>query len=176
MLPAIHGQRSEAGVERFILIAAGLETGAALAELALLPGLHWLALQGDADLLVPLLGPDGGRRQVERLPATWALIEQVHARAGREFGDKGALDYARVGKLPPGRGVAPHADGHDGIQRRRYQIILASGPGAALVLDGESRNLRPGEAWQIDTSKIHSAHNPDPVPRLNILFDTTRAA
>ena len=156
----------------FVLIADALDVAPALGELAALPDLYWSAIHGDADLLVSLLGPDGRRRQEERLPSVWALIGQVHDAARRGFGDVGAIDYARAGKLPPGRAVAPHADGHDGVRHRRYQIILASGPDAALVLDGESRNLKAGEAWQIDTMKIHSAANPDPVPRINILFDT----
>jgi len=159
-------------VPNFTLIAEALDVAPALAELAALPELHWTANHGDADLLVALLGPDGRRRQLERLPAAWALIEQVHAVAASRFGDAGAIDYARVGKLPPGRRIAPHADGHDGVRHRRYQIVLASGAGAALVLDGESRNLKPGEAWQIDASKVHAAANPDPVPRVILLFDS----
>jgi hypothetical protein len=163
-------------VPNFTLIADGLEVAPALAELAALPELYWAANHGmHADRLVALLGPDGRQRQRERLPAVWALIEQVHAIAAREFGDIGTLDYARVGKLPPGRAIAPHADGHDGVRYRRYQIVLASGPAAALVLDGESRNLKPGEAWQIDSAKIHSAVNHDPVPRIVILFDSRAA-
>ena len=159
-------------MRNFTLIADELEVGPALDELAALPDIYWSPTHGDADLLVALLGPDGRRRQEERLPSVWGLIEQVHAVARRDFGDFGVLAYARVGRLPPGKAIAAHADGHDGVRDRRYQIILASGPGATLVLDGESRNLKAGEAWQIDTSRIHSAANPDPVPRLNILFDT----
>lgn len=159
-------------MQNFTLIAEGLDVAPALRELAALPDIYWSPTHGDADLLVALLGPDGRRRQEERLPAVWALIGQVHALAARDFGDSGAIDYARVGRLPPGKKVAAHADGHDGIRHRRYQIMLASGPAAVLVLDGESRNLRAGEAWQIDTSKIHAAANPGPGPRINILFDT----
>jgi hypothetical protein len=163
-------------VPNFTLIADGLDVAPALAELAVLPEIYWAASHGDrADRLVPLLGPDGRQRQRERLPAVWALVEQVHEVAARDFGDSGALDYARVGKLPPGHRVAPHADGHDGVLYRRYQIVLASGPTAALVLDGEGRNLEPGQAWQIDSSKIHSVVNSDPVPRIIILFDSRAA-
>ena len=163
-------------MQNFTLIAEGLDVAHALQELAALPAVYWSATHGDADLLVPLLGPDGRRRHQDRLPAIWALIGQVHAIATRDFGDRGAIDYARIGKLPPGRQVPPHADGHDGVSHRRYQIMLASGPGATLVLDGESRNLKPGEAWQLDTLKVHSAANPDPVPRINILFDSRAGA
>lgn len=162
-------------MQNFTLIADGLDVAPALDELAALPAIYWSPTHGDADLLVALLGPDGRRRQQERLPSVWALIEQVHAVARRDFGDSGAIDYARVGRLPPGKAIAAHADGHDGVRDRRYQIILASGPAAALVLDGESRNLKAGEAWQIDSSKIHAAANPDPVPRINILFDSRTA-
>jgi hypothetical protein len=159
-------------VTNFILIADGLDVAPALAELAALPEFYWTDNHGDADRLVPMLGPDRRRRQEDRLPALWALVEQVHALAARDFGDAGRIDYARVGLLPPGKRVAPHADGHDGVRHRRYQIVLASGPEAALTLAGESRNLKPGEAWQIDTSRIHSAANPDPVPRIIIMFDS----
>lgn len=159
-------------MDRFVPIAEGLETGPASAELGALPDIYWTAAHGQADRLVPLLGPDGRRRQLERLPSVWALIETVHARAARHFGDTGEIDYARVGCLPPGGRVAPHADGHDGTLRRRYQIMLASGPTAEIVLDGESRNLRPGEAWQLDTSRIHWAVNHDAEPRISILFDS----
>jgi hypothetical protein len=163
-------------VPNFNLIAKGLDVAPALAELAALPDLYWVASHGDnADQLVTLLGPDGRQRLRDRLSAVWDLVEQVHAIAARDFGDVGALDYVRVGKLPPGHRVAPHADGHDGISYRRYQIVLASGPGAELVLDGESRTLRTGEAWQIDSSKIHSVVNHDPVPRIIILFDSRAA-
>jgi hypothetical protein len=163
-------------VPNFTRIADGMDVAPALAELAALPDLYWAASHGDrADRLVALLGPDGRQRQRDRLPAVWALVEQVHAIAARDFGDLAALDYARVGKLPSGHRVAPHADGHDGISYRRYQIVLASGPTAALVLDGESRNLKPGEAWQIDSRKIHSVVNSDPVSRIIILFDSRAA-
>ena len=162
-------------MQNFILIADRLDVAPALAELAALEDYYWAANHGDADLLVALLGPDGRRRQLDRLPSVWALIERVHAIAARDFGDTGAIDYARAGQLPPGRSIAAHADGHDGIRHRRYQIVLASGPTAELVLDGESRNLKPGEAWQIDTVKVHSAANPDPVPRINLLFDSRAA-
>lgn len=163
-------------MDRFVLIARGLDPAAALAELAALPEIYWTAAHGQADQLVPLLGPDGRRRQLERLASVWALIEAVHAQAARAFGDKGEIDHARVGRLPPGGRVAPHSDGHDGTLRRRYQIMLATGPMAEIVVDGESRNLRPGEAWQLDSARLHWAVNHDPVPRVNILFDSRAAA
>lgn len=157
----------------FTHIADGLDVAPALAELASLPEFYWVANHGpDADRLVALLGADGRERLRDRLPAVWTLVEQVHDVAARDFGDAGRLVYARVGQLPPGHRIAPHADGHDGVRHRRYQIVLASGPEAELVLDGESRNLKPGEAWQIDSSKIHSASNRDTVPRIIILFDS----
>jgi len=159
-------------MENFIQIAEGLDVRPALAALARLDPAYWIHLMSPTTPMVPLLGPDGSRRHTEALAEVWALIEEVHAHARRDRGDGGAICYARVGRLAPGNRVAPHADGHDGLVRRRYQIVLASGPTAAVVLGGEARSLGPGEAWQMDTSKIHWVENHDAVERVTIMFDT----
>jgi len=159
-------------MENFIKIAERLDVRPALAALARLDPVYWINLMSPTAPMVPLLGPDGRRRHTEALAEVWTLIEEVHAHARRDRGDGGAICYARVGRLAPGDRVAPHADGHDGLVRRRYQIVLASGPTAAVVLGGEARSLGPGEAWQMDTSKVHWAENHDAVERVTIMFDT----
>jgi Aspartyl/Asparaginyl beta-hydroxylase len=159
-------------MENFLKIAEGLEVAPALSALARLNPIYWTNIMSPTAPMVLLLGPDGRRRHTEALAEIWSLVEEVHARAVGGQGDRGAICYVRVGRLPPGDRVAPHADGHDGVVHRRYQIVLASGPKAAIVLGGEARSLGPGEAWQMDTSKIHWAENHDAVERVTIVFDT----
>jgi len=159
-------------MENFVKIAEGLDTAPALAALAALDPCFWVNVLSDTARMVPLLGPDGRRRHGEALAEIWALIDAVHAQARRDFGDRGAIVYARAGRLPPGDRVLPHADGHDGVVRRRYQIVLQSAPEARIMLGGEIRSLAAGEAWQIDSSKLHSVVNDSETIRLVLVFDT----
>jgi hypothetical protein len=163
-------------MESFVRIAAGLDIAPALAALSALDPVYWVGVSGLAAPMVPMLGPDGRRRHTESLAAVWALIESVHGEAARKFGDTGAVYYARAGKLPPRERVLPHADGHDGAVRRRYQVILKSPPEALITLGGETRNLPAGEAWQIDTTKVHEVVNNGAEDRIILLFDTGPAA
>ena len=48
-------------------------------------------------------------------------------------------------------------------------------PGVELIVGGELKCPRPGEAWRIEASRTHSVHNHSPVDRITILFDTVAA-
>ncbi|HYJ51729.1 MAG TPA: aspartyl/asparaginyl beta-hydroxylase domain-containing protein [Allosphingosinicella sp.] len=163
-------------MENFVPIATGLDTAPALAALAALDPIYWVGISGNAAPMVPLLGPDGRRRHVEALGAVWDRIETVHTQAACAVGDSGAIYYARAGVLPPGGRVLPHADGHDGALRRRYQVILKSPAEALITLGGETRSLRAGEAWQIDSGKVHEVVNNGAEERIILVFDTGPAA
>lgn len=156
----------------FIRIAEGLDVAPALAELARLPDYCWLDLRGDAQRFILLFDRDDERIYREELPEIWRLIDHAHAIARAEHGDRGALSYCRVGRMPPGSGLPPHFDGIDGISQRRYQIALVSEPGVELIVDGEVKCPRPGEVWQIDVARTHSIANHGAVDRITIVFDT----
>lgn len=155
-------------MENFVRIADRLPVAAALAALDAMPPIYWVQAMADGGRLLPLLGPDGRRRHEEALAEAWVLIDTVRATAR----DGGRIDYARAGRMPPGDRVLPHVDGHDGVARRRYQIILAAAPGAEITLGGEIRHLAAGEAWQLDTSKIHWVENRSDAERVVLVFDT----
>ena len=157
-------------MENFVRIAEGLPVTAALAALDAMPAVYWVQAMADGGPLLSMLGPDGRRRHEEALAEAWALIESVR----RAAGDRGRIVYARSGRMPPGDRVLPHADGHDGIVRRRYQIVLTAAPGAEMTIDGESRYLAPGEAWQVNTSKLHWVENRSSTDRVVLVFDTDR--
>ena len=158
-------------MENFVKIADGLEISPALAELARHPE-YWIKIYSDDSRFVPLLGADKSRLLEAELPETWRLIDYVRARAASNHGDRGTLSHARVGLMPPGCGLPPHFDGIDGYRERRYQLALQSQPGVELVVGGEMKCPRPGDAWQIDASRKHSVVNNSGVDRITILFDT----
>jgi len=159
-------------MDNFVKIAAGLDVGPALAELALQPREHWVQINADASRYIPLLAGAGERQFEAELPEVWRLIDKVLAIVAAEHGDIGTISHARVGLMPPGAGLAPHFDGIDGIRERRYQLALQSEVGVALTVGGEAKCLVPGDAWQIDASRTHSVNNGSTADRITILFDT----
>jgi aspartyl/asparaginyl beta-hydroxylase (cupin superfamily) len=158
--------------EAFVKIAEGVDVAPALAELACLPEHCWLRINPDESVFVQLLAGENERQFQRELPETWRLIDHLLAILAGAHGDRGRLIHARVGRMPPGWGLPPHFDGVDGIVRRRYQLALRSEPGVVLTVDGEAKFPRPGDAWQIDASRVHSIHNGSAVDRIAIVFDT----
>jgi len=158
-------------MERFVRIATGLDVGPALAELARQPE-YWIMLGANAQEFIPLIGAEDARLLEAELPEVWRLVDTVRERAAADHGDHGRLTFCRVGRMPPGEGLPPHFDGLDPLRERRYQLALQSEAGAEITVDGESKCLVPGEAWQIDVGRTHWVHNGSDTDRIIILFDT----
>ncbi|HTU12745.1 MAG TPA: aspartyl/asparaginyl beta-hydroxylase domain-containing protein [Allosphingosinicella sp.] len=164
---------AQAGPEpNFLIVAEGLDVAPALAELAALPDYYWLQINDDRCTFVSLLDHAAQPAMREELPETWRLIDGLMAILAAAHGDAGRLDYCRVGRMPPGEGLAPHFDGVDGILQRRYQLALQAAPGVALTVGGETREPRPGDAWRIAAHRTHSVYNRGPIDRITLLFDT----
>ena len=132
-------------------IAEGLDVAPALSELRARPH-YWLRVNSDDSPVIPLLGAGDGRLLEAELPEVWRLIDAVLSILAAGHGDAGGID---------------------GIASRRYQLALRSEAGVALTVDGETICPRPGEAWQIDASRVHSIFNGSAADRITILFDTS---
>jgi hypothetical protein len=161
-------------VDNFVRIAENLDVAPALAELARQPDHHWIQLCADDLRYIPLLAGAAERQLEAELPEIWRLIDRLLFILAAEHGDRGRLSHCRIGRMPPGCGLPPHFDGIDGIVARRYQVALASEAGVTLIVGGESKWPRPGEAWWIDASRTHSVVNDSRADRITILFDTHR--
>lgn len=155
----------------FLKIADGLDVAPALSELRIQPH-YWLRANFDESRIIPLLGAGDSRLLGTELPEVWRLIDAVLSILAAEHGHAGRLRHARVGLMPPGGGLPPHFDGIDGVVDRRYQLALRSEAGVALTVEEETICPRPGEAWQIDASRVHSIFNGSAADRITILFDT----
>ena len=163
---------SRAAAPNFTLIAEGLEVAPALAELAALPEYYWLQINEARSVYLRLLDNEGSPVLAAELPQTWRLIDRVRAILAERHDDSGSFTHCRVGRMPPGEGLSPHYDGIDGVKHRRYQLALQSEPGVELIVGGELKCPRPGDAWRIEASRTHSVHNHSPIDRITILFDT----
>lgn len=156
----------------FTKIAEGLEIGPALAEIAATPDHWWLDNRGDGCANLYLLDHRNAPILRDELPETWRLIERARRLLAADHHDRGALSFCRVGRMPPGAGMAPHRDGIDGVIERRYQLALQSVPGVEFTVGGEMRCPCPGDLWQIAVHHSHSVWNRSPVDRITLLFDT----
>jgi len=58
------------------------------------------------------------------------------------------------------------------VSERRYHIAIQSDPGAELTVAGETICLKPGEAWWVDVSQVHSVLNKSSADQILALFDT----
>ena len=157
-------------MEPLVRIAEGLDVAPVLAELGRCAD-QWFMLDTEMRQ-IPLVGADHGRLMEAQLPSVWKLIDQVHAIASRDHGDRGRIAHARLGLLHPGEGVKPHFDGKDGVRERRYHIAIQSERGAELTIAGRNICFRPGEAWWVDVSQVHSVRNASGADRILALFDT----
>jgi aspartyl/asparaginyl beta-hydroxylase (cupin superfamily) len=158
-------------MESFTKIVQGLDVAPTLAGIAARPE-DRIRLGADDQQTIPLLSATGERIYEAEHPEAWKLIDHVLAILDADHDDSGRLCHCRIGVMPPGCGLPPHVDGVDGINERRYQLSLASEPGAMLTVGGEGKCFRPGEVWRIDVSRIHSVRNDSAADRITILFDT----
>lgn len=153
-----------------VRITEGLDVAPVLAELRNCAD-HWFML--DLEMRqIPLIGAERARLMEDQLPSVWNLIDIVHGIAARDHGDRGSIDHARMGLLHPGEGITAHFDGMNGVCERRYHIAIQSDPGAELTVAGETICLKPGEAWWVDVSQVHSVLNKSSSDRILALFDT----
>jgi hypothetical protein len=157
-------------MEPLVRIAEGLDVAPVLAELRDCAD-YWFMV--DAQMRqIPLIGAGLARLMEDQLPSVWKLIDIVHDIAARDHRDRGSIAHARMGLLRPGEGINAHFDGMNGVSERRYHIAIQSDPGAELTVAGETICLKPGEAWWVDVSKVHSVANKSGANRILALFDT----
>ena len=157
-------------MEPLVRITEGLDVAPVLAELRDCAD-YWFML--DLQMRqIPLIGGDHARLMQDELPSVWKLIDIVHNIAARDHGDIGRIDHARMGLIRPGEYVTPHFDGMNGVRERRYHIAIQSEPGAELTVGGKTIRFKPGEAWWVDVSQVHSVINNSGADRILALFDT----
>jgi hypothetical protein len=92
----------------------------------------------------------------------------------------GKLSSALIVKLAPNKEVLPHEDDTDQPNKyisqyyqacRRFHIALKTNDSAILNIDGESKNMKVGECWEINNNKTHYALNESEEERIHLIFD-----
>lgn len=87
-----------------------------------------------------------------------------------------ALGRVLITKLPPGGGIAPHADeGEYAKIYQRYHIALQGLPGVAFTCgqedDEEQVSMLTGQCWWFNNKKVHYVLNNSAEDRIHLIAD-----
>lgn len=99
----------------------------------------------------------------EARPLVFGLMSRIQAtRLGRVM----------ITRLPPGAHIPPHIDSvHQTTYYCRNHITLCSPPDCTFVIEDETVQMRPGEAWRVDNGKEHAVYNNGTTERWSLIID-----
>ena len=84
----------------------------------------------------------------------------------------GRVSLAMIVKLLPDSDIIPHADESKylGVVRRHH-IPLKTNEEVLFHIDGERINMKVGECWEINNSKVHHVTNNSNEDRVHLIID-----
>ena len=75
-------------------------------------------------------------------------------------------------KLRAGKNINEHSDAGLYLNMaKRHHIPIITNDEVWFYIDGHKKNLRQGEIWQIDNSKLHKVENPSNQDRVHLIVD-----
>jgi len=84
-------------------------------------------------------------------------------------GDVLAIEIA---KLPKKSKVDEHKDGGISLLKNpRIHLVLQTNENVIFTVDGEEKNMKVGELWEINNSKSHSVVNDGDTDRIHMIID-----
>lgn len=95
---------------------------------------------------------------------------------GTHLDPKGELITAILINLPAGKSIRRHRDANYTGQRfnlcNRLHLPIKTNPLCIFEIDGEEKNLKEGELWEIsNVKKLHSVRNGGGTDRIHLLLD-----
>ena len=129
---------------------------------------------------LPLLFDDDYRHQNGTLRPHFAKFEPflvpVLAKFAEIFGG-GYPVRIIVPRLFPRATITPHADGGHSLPFvHRIHMPLVTNPLVEFSVGDESRQLHPGEIWEINNTRVHSVKNRGMSVRMHLIIDWTTDA
>ena len=89
---------------------------------------------------------------------------------------KGEIIRAEIPLLPAGTKVNPHYDDTESfVIQHRVHIPIITSPEIIFTIDGIDKNLKIGEIWEIDNTKMHGVNNPSDIDRIHLIVDFKKA-
>lgn len=164
----------------FHRLAVNFDAERLRAEIAALPDDAWAAHPDGTpgNSAVRLISVDGGENDFVNGPmqptphlARSPYLRQVLASFGVVW------SRSRLLRLAPGAAVPEHADiNHHWFNRVRIHIPVVTRPGVRFHCGGETVHMAAGEAWILDTWRLHRVENASDVARIHLVADTSGSA
>jgi hypothetical protein len=175
-------------VKHFTLIAAGIDTAAALSEVLSQPNLwnerterkdpEWSPHHEVDDIWLRTTAAGADRRDAVNLPTMDLLPSNRHLlfyTAARL--QAGRIGRAFISRLAPGGKITPHRDIGDDLSKyydfeayySRFHIVLQGS--SHFYAGDEVVEMNKGELWQFDGSQEHWIENTGQTDRIHLFFD-----
>lgn len=75
-------------------------------------------------------------------------------------------------RMMPGTEILPHIDKGASLRLvHRLHIAVATNVDARFCVEDETRNLKPGEIWEINNCRRHGVVNAGDTPRIHLIVD-----
>ena len=88
------------------------------------------------------------------------------------FTGSGYIVRAVLIRLKPGGVIPTHVDtGPSLTQGRRIHVPIATSDDCIFTVGGEAINMREGEMWEINNTRIHSVENGSAEGRIHLIID-----
>jgi hypothetical protein len=85
---------------------------------------------------------------------------------------EGVVSQALYINLPAKKTIPPHEDaGEYFFHVRRHHIPIITNPGVDFFIEGDTKNMKEGECWEINHSRTHAVFNEGDEDRIHLLID-----
>jgi hypothetical protein len=113
--------------------------------------------------------PDKFQDTIAMQPYLRYLINTVASR-------QGGLLKARLMKMKAGSSIGEHRDKFCGAEDKiiRYHIPIITHPKVTFFISRKGYNLKVGELYRLNVSKLHSVVNASNVDRVHLVFDVRK--
>jgi hypothetical protein len=104
-------------------------------------------------------------------------IVELNTHFKKITGKDGIIIRAEIVKMIPNSEIAPHRDMTPSlILHNRVHIPIQTNENVLFNVDGEEKNLKINEIWEINNSKLHSVTNNSNLDRIHLIVDWKKAA
>ena len=99
------------------------------------------------------------------------ITQQINKKLYNFYGD-GKIVRMILTKLKPNSKIEPHIDYGKSLKIcHRIHIPLATNQNVIFWINGEEKNLKENEMWEIDNSKKHAVYNNSNLNRIHLIVD-----
>jgi ABC-type polysaccharide transport system permease subunit len=82
----------------------------------------------------------------------------------------GVIFRAILARVGPNVKIPEHVDGPKSNNHcKKIHVPIVTNDMVFFTVDGEERNLKEGEIWEVDVSKLHSVHNKSSEGRIHLI-------